>query len=89
MKIGRVFFEDKSKFDYLYDEKTHAGFFPMDVSEVAQGYKEKDIKEYFHFYPWAKSPQNISPATQQLYDQLSQLAAQLLQWLEEQTQKES
>ncbi|MFT5298992.1 MAG: isopenicillin N synthase-like dioxygenase, partial [Colwellia sp.] len=47
----QTFFNDETKHQYLYNKGTQDGYFPQSVSEVAKGFKKKDIKEYFHFYP--------------------------------------
>lgn len=84
----RKFFADNRKNDYTFAEESHDGFFPMSVSEKVKGYDEKDIKEYFHYYPWGKHPDFLGGATAELYRQMSQLAATILQWLEDNTPPE-
>lgn len=81
----REFFADERKFDYHFSEDTQDGYFPTNISEVAKGYDIKDIKEYFHIYPWGKYPDFIGPATKQLGMELANLASTLLQWIEEHT----
>lgn len=81
----RTFFASGKKFDYRFEEETHDGYFPMDISEKAKGYDIKDIKEYFHVYPWGQYPDFIGPATKQLAKELTYLAATLLQWIEDNT----
>lgn len=84
----REFFADKRKFDYRFIESTHDGYFPLDVSETAQGYDIKDIKEYFHVYPWGRYPEFIGPATKQLAQEMTNLASTFLQWIENNTPEE-
>ncbi len=84
----REFFADDRKFDYHFEESTHDGYFPLDVSETAQGYNIKDIKEYFHVYPWGQYPDFIGPATKQLSMEMTHLAAIFLQWIEDNTPEE-
>ncbi|MCV6615723.1 MAG: 2-oxoglutarate and iron-dependent oxygenase domain-containing protein, partial [Cellvibrionaceae bacterium] len=48
------FFESEDKEQYHYQMETQDGFFPKNISEVAKGATVKDIKEYFHYYPWGQ-----------------------------------
>ncbi len=77
------FFASEYKNNYLFERKTQDGLFPMHVSETAKGYSTKDIKEYFHYYPWGRYPKELSDKTRMLYDQLNQLAVTLLQWIQD------
>lgn len=81
----KVFFSDKRKFDYHFDEQTQAGYYPIDVSEKAKGYDVKDIKEFFSYYPWARYPDFMGPATKQLAKEMMNLAITLLGWIEDNT----
>lgn len=76
------FFASESKFDYLYNKQTQAGYFPM-LSENAKGFKQKDLKEFFHVYPNQVFPKTLSDKTIQLRDQLYSLGRTLLQWLDD------
>ena len=51
------FFADDSKNDFQFDPKTYDGFFPAKLAEAAKGRLVRDIKEYYHFYPWGKCPE--------------------------------
>lgn len=84
----KEFFADDSKNDYHYSEDTQDGFFPKSVSETAKGYDLKDIKEFYHYYPWGKKPESTAEASQALFDQMQALAATLLKWIEEETPEE-
>ncbi len=77
------FFASDYKNNYLFSRETQDGFFPMSVSETAKGYSTKDIKEYFHYYPWGQYPKELSGKTKLLREQLSSLAATLLQWVQD------
>lgn len=81
-KEWETFFAAESKFDYLYNRETQDGYFPQTVSEKAVGFDHKDLKEFFHYYPWGVYPKQLSDKTRQLYTQLSTLAGTLLQWVE-------
>ncbi len=57
--------------------------FPTEVSETAKGHAQKDIKEYFHYYPWGQCPTELKQEIQQYYQEANQLATELLAWVEE------
>ncbi|RTK94926.1 MAG: isopenicillin N synthase family oxygenase [Neisseriaceae bacterium] len=77
------FFNSTYKQDYLFDRETQDGFFPMSVSETAVGYSVKDIKEFYHYYPWGKFPSQLSDKSKQLQKQMQEIASTLLVWVEE------
>jgi isopenicillin N synthase-like dioxygenase len=77
------FFNSPDKDKYLYNNDTQDGLFPRKVSEVAVGYSVKDIKEFFHFYPWGQYPAELSDKTKQLRKQMVEIAHTLLQWVED------
>jgi len=76
------FFNDEKKHEFLYNKDKQDGYFPQSVSEVAKGFKKKDIKEYFHFYPWGQCPAELRDELSDYYQNTSALAAQLLNWIE-------
>lgn len=78
------FFSSPQKYDYLFKEETQDGFFPLETSETAKGYDVKDNKEFYHYYPWGRKPNMVSPKITELYHQLSAVGATLLQWVESQ-----
>jgi isopenicillin N synthase-like dioxygenase len=77
------FFKSPEKNNYQYNVETQDGFFPQSVSETAKGCELKDIKEYYHIYPWGQFPDFLSDKTHQLYKQLNQMAKVLLNWVEQ------
>lgn len=77
-----TFFASENKENYLYNNDTQDGFFPMRVSETAVGYSVKDIKEFFHYYPWGIYPKELSDNSRLLFSQMNQVAHQLLIWIE-------
>lgn len=81
-KEWEQFFDSNYKNNYLYNNDTQDGFFPSNVSETAVGYKEKDLKEFYHYYPWGKFPKELSNKTKELYKNLNNLAITLLNWVE-------
>lgn len=78
-----AFFASDYKMNYLYNNDTQDGLFPMNVSETAVGYNIKDIKEFYHYYPWGQYPKELSDKTKVLYKQMTDVAVTLLQWVEE------
>ena len=76
------FFDSEEKHQYLYNKGTQDGFFPQSVSEVAKGFTKKDIKEYYHFYPWGQCPAELRPQLEAYYNQATDLAKTLLSWIE-------
>ena len=77
------FFDSESKENFRFNVETQDGFFPSSVSEVAKGFKKKDIKEYFHFYPWGQCPDELRQQLQDYYDAANNLAKELLSWVEQ------
>ncbi|WJG08812.1 2OG-Fe(II) oxygenase family protein [Aliiglaciecola sp. LCG003] len=78
----QTFFDSEDKEQYLYDKETQDGFFPTRVSETAKGFKKRDIKEYFHYYPWGKCPPQLKQEIAAYYQAATELAAELLDWVE-------
>jgi isopenicillin N synthase-like dioxygenase len=67
---------------------TQDGYFPPDVSETAKGHSKKDIKEYFHYYPWGQCPAELKEQLAQYYKEANKLASELLSWVEAHTPKD-
>ena len=78
-----TFFSQQYKQDYLFDKNTQDGFFPITVSETAVGYNVKDLKEFYHYYPWGKYPKELTNKTKYLYTQMNDFAIVLLKWVED------
>jgi isopenicillin N synthase-like dioxygenase len=81
-----TFFSKEDKNKYLFNKKTQDGFFPYQ-SENAKDYPAKDLKEFFHFYPWGVFPEELSEKTSLLFDQLLKLTEVLLSWIESESPK--
>ncbi|WP_318468785.1 2OG-Fe(II) oxygenase family protein [Photobacterium leiognathi] len=77
------FFNSEEKTDFLFNVETQDGLFPTEVSETAKGHTKKDIKEYFHYYPWGQCPSALKQEIQQYYQEANELATELLSWVEE------
>lgn len=79
------FFQTEAKNNYAFDPAKMDGYFSPVVSETAKGFTKKDLKEYYHIYPWGRYPAEVSAAAQNYYQQGSELAKELLQWVEDYT----
>ena len=82
------FFESGPTGDYLFDPERHDGFFPRAQAETAKGGSVRDIKEYFHFYPWGRCPPALKAELDAYHADASALAATLLGWVEAHTPPE-
>lgn len=76
------FFASENKGDYTFNVETQDGFFPSTVSETAKGFTKKDIKEYFHYYPWGQCPAELKEQLADYYKQANEIAVTLLGWVE-------
>ena len=80
-----AFFQTEAKNNYAFDPQKMDGYFSPAISETAKGYVKKDLKEFFHIYPWGRFPSEVSDAAREYYKAGSALAAELLQWVEDYT----
>ncbi len=78
----QTFFDSDEKMDFIYNKGTQDGFFPANISETAKGAKTKDIKEYFHYYPWGQCPESLKATLADYYQRAQDLASELLGWVE-------
>ena len=79
------FFNTDAKYAYRYDEENQNGYFGPDVSETAKGNTVRDIKEFFHVYPWGRYPSSVSDAALRYAEQATEIARTLLSWVEAHT----
>jgi len=82
------FFEGTEKEDFLFDAEKFDGFFPTRLAETAKGQSVRDLKEYFHFYPWGRCPEALKASNQAYYDAAVKFASELLSWVETHTPAE-
>ena len=54
-----AFFNGDGKEAYAFSKETQDGWFSTEISETAKGSTHKDIKEYFHIYPWGRIPPQL------------------------------
>jgi isopenicillin N synthase-like dioxygenase len=78
----QAFFNSEEKNQFIFNKDTHDGFFSTEISETAKGFKKKDIKEYFHFYPWGRCPETLKQEIADYYRDTNSLASELLAWVE-------
>ena len=82
-KEWHKFFNSEEKNDFKFNVETQDGFFPSEVSEVAKGHSVKDIKEYYHVYPWGQIPDSLRENILKYYELANKFACELLGWIEE------
>jgi isopenicillin N synthase-like dioxygenase len=80
-KEWQQFFSSPTKRDYTFDPEVQSGYFPF-RSEHAKDNSQPDLKEFFHVYAWSELPIGMSDRTRQLFQQLTQIATEILGWIE-------
>ena len=83
-KEWEQFFQSELKHNYIFNKDTQDGYFPFGI-EHAKNYSNKDLKEFFHLYPWGQYPSELSFKTKELYQDLCAFAETLLIWVEKNT----
>ncbi|AAN55619.1 isopenicillin N synthase family oxygenase [Shewanella oneidensis MR-1] len=78
----QAFFNSEAKNEFMFNRETHDGFFPASISETAKGHTVKDIKEYYHVYPWGRIPDSLRANILAYYEKANTLASELLEWIE-------
>lgn len=78
-----AFFDGTTKAAYAYDPARQDGWFSPEVSETAKGHSRKDLKEFFHLYPWGRCPAELAEAARSYAALAESLAATLLGWVEQ------
>ncbi|RHW75518.1 isopenicillin N synthase family oxygenase [Colwellia sp. RSH04] len=81
-KNWHAFFQSNDKHNFAFDPHKQDGYFSPEVSETAKGHSKKDIKEYYHIYPWGRIPTQLKDEILAYYQSTSDLAAELLDWVE-------
>ena len=69
------FFNSELKHEFAFSKETQDGWFSTAISETAKGATQKDIKEYFHVYPWGRIPEQLKADALDYYAQANALAA--------------
>jgi isopenicillin N synthase-like dioxygenase len=78
-----AFFQSEAKHRYPQDPAKLDGYFSPQVSETAKNHTKKDVKEFFHLYPWGRYPGEVSDAARRYYTLASELAKTLLGWVDD------
>ena len=78
-----AFFATSAKNQYPQDPQKLDGYFSPAVSETAKDHTQRDLKEFFHIFPWGRYPAEVSDAARRYYAAGSALAQELLQWVED------
>ena len=81
----KTFFASEEKEAYAFDPERYDGFFPRAQAETAKGHSVRDIKEYFHYYPWGRCPPELEDEVARYYAEAVTFAATLLGWVEKHT----
>ena len=77
------FFKSDAKHAYPQDPVKLDGYFSPAVSETAKNNTVRDLKEFFHIFPWGRYPTEVSDAARRYYAAGIHLAAELLGWVEQ------
>lgn len=77
-----TFFTEGEKQAFAFDPEKQDGYFAPEISETAKGHSKKDIKEYYHVYPWGRIPKQLEEDILNYYKMASDLASELLDWVE-------
>lgn len=80
-----AFFDSDAKYPYRYTGDDQGGYYGPDVSETAKGNSIRDIKEFFHVYPWGPYPTEVSDRALQYAAEAKLIANTLLGWVEAET----
>jgi len=77
-----TFFASPDKYRWRFNPQRQDGYFPPEVSETAKGHSRRDLKEYYHVYPWGRLPASLRDDTLAYYRRAERLAGTLLGWIE-------
>ncbi len=83
-----AFFDSDAKYAYRFTPDNQDGWFGPDVSETAKGNSVRDLKEFFHVYPWGQYPAEVSDNALEYASIAKQIATTLLGWVEANTPDE-
>ncbi|TKB51016.1 isopenicillin N synthase family oxygenase [Ferrimonas sediminicola] len=83
-----TFFGTEEKHQFAFNSEAQDGYFAAEVAESAKGSDKRDIKEYYHYYPWGQCPGQLKGELQEYYDTALAFATTLLEWIERYTPEE-
>ncbi|WP_371373785.1 2OG-Fe(II) oxygenase family protein [Thalassotalea aquiviva] len=78
-----TFFLNGDKSGLEVTPEAQDGYFSTQNAESAKGHNQKDIKEYYHIYPWGRIPESLHEEIMHYYKVASDLASELLDWVEQ------
>lgn len=81
-KNWHEYFCNEDKQNYLFNKEKYDGFFPATDAEAAKGRLTRDIKEYYHFYPWGQCPESLKAEVSEYYRLACEFGSELLSWVE-------
>ena len=78
-----AFFVSGAADAYTVGPDHQEGFFPAKIAETAKGRTVRDLKEFFHVYPWSeKYPSEVSRDALEFRDAATEVASTLLNWVD-------
>jgi isopenicillin N synthase-like dioxygenase len=84
-----AFFTSGAADAYTVGEDNQEGYFPPKMAETAKGRTVRDLKEFFHVYPWSdKYPSEVSRDAFRYRDIATEMASTLLGWVDAHTPPE-
>jgi len=81
-RLWADFFNSAEKYDYTFEQTKQDGYFPF-RSENAKDSPAKDLKEFYHVYPWGRVPTSLESETRSFYADLHALGSELLEWIQQ------
>ena len=77
------FFKSGAAEAYTVGPDNQEGYFPPKIAETAKGRTVRDLKEFFHVYPWSdKYPSEVSDDAMRYRDIATDVASTLLGWVD-------
>ena len=73
-----AFFSSGEAAGFRMDPVKQDGYFSLEEAEHAKGFVERDLKEYFQFYPWGRCPESLQSDLASHFDAAVELGAELL-----------
>lgn len=77
-----AFYRTEEKHAFAFSPEDQDGYYSTAISETAKGSTKKDLKEYYHVYPWGRIPDHLRADVIEYHEQAFNLARQLLGWVE-------
>jgi isopenicillin N synthase-like dioxygenase len=78
-----AFFDSPARDRYRFTPHDQDGYFPSPPDPRAARQGGRDLKEFFHLYPWGQVPVEVSDAALRYRSLASALGARLLSWIDD------